>query len=225
MRDITAAVDGVHELRDQPAGLVRINASTWGADRILPVVLAFIERYPEVKVDLVTEGRIVDIVAAGFDCGLRLVPMIPQDMVALPLGVPEAMIVVAAPGYLAQHGIPRTPADLLAHTCINARLPSGVLMRWDFDAVPEPVTIDVRGQLTVGTTALAAKAAAGGAGLAYVEAREAEHLLAAGSLARVLEDWTPPFEGHALYYPRQRLPSAALRAFLDFCRASMPLAR
>ncbi|MFM2086781.1 MAG: hypothetical protein RLZZ237_1650, partial [Pseudomonadota bacterium] len=100
LSEITQAIDGVHALRDRPSGLVRINASSWGADRLLPIVVGFMRDYPDVRVDLVTEGRLVDIIAQGFDAGLRLVTIAPQDMVALPLGIPEALIIVASPAYL-----------------------------------------------------------------------------------------------------------------------------
>lgn len=218
LKDITDAVEGAGQLRDHPAGLIRINASTWAADRLLPFVLAFMEQYPQVSVDLTTEGRLIDIVGEGFDAGVRLVSIVPEDMIALPLNIDEALVVVGSPRYLKQFGTPKTPGDLLGHSCIQARLPSGRIMRWEFSNGPDQSWIKTRGKLITGNTQLAARAAAGGAGLAYVEALEAQAYLDNASVVRVLEKWTPPFEGHALYYPRQRLPSAAFRAFVDFCR-------
>lgn len=215
---ITQAIDGVHDLRDRPSGLIRLNASTWGADRLLPIVLGFMHEYPDVRIDLVTEGRLVDIIGEGFDAGLRLASIVPQEMIALPLGIDEALIIVASPEYLRARGTPITPGDLLNHECIRARLPGGSIMRWDFpkgSAIPE---VDVAGRLILGTTALAAKAANAGLGLAYVEQREAWPFLDNGSLVQVLAEWTPPFEGEALYYPRMRLPSAAFRAFIDYVK-------
>lgn len=213
------AIEGVHAFRDHPAGLVRINASSWGADRLLPFVLDFMAAYPEVRVDLVSEGRIVDIIAEGFDAGLRLESVVPQDMVAIPLGILEAMILVAAPSYLERSGEPLTPGDLLQHECVRARLPSGAMMDWDLFRRGESAEPKVTGRLIVGSTALAAKAAASGAGIALVEAREAAPFLEAGTLRALLADWTPPLGSEALYYPRSRLPSAAFRAFVDFLRA------
>lgn len=218
LSEITQAIDGVHALRDRPSGLVRINASSWGADRLLPIVVGFMREYPDVRVDLVTEGRLVDIIAQGFDAGLRLITIAPQDMVALPLGIPEALIIVAAPAYLAAHGTPATPGDLLQHECIRARMPSGSIMRWEFSANPNLPEVDVKGRLLLGSTLLAAKAAAAGVGLACVEQREAQPMLDNGSLQQVLAEWTPPFDGEALYYPRMRLPSAAFRAFIDYVK-------
>ncbi|WP_226583614.1 LysR substrate-binding domain-containing protein [Acuticoccus sediminis] len=219
LAEITEAIEGVHELRDRPAGLVRINASTWGADRLLPVIAGFLADYPEVRIDLVTDGRLVDIIAEGFDAGLRLKSIVPQDMVALPLGIEEALVIVGAPAYVEARGMPRTPGDLLGHECIRARLPSGAMMRWDLGKGGRIPDVEVDGRLTLGTTELAAKAAAAGLGLAYVERREAEPFLIDGRLVQILPDWTPPFEGEALYYPRQRHPSAAFRAFVDYVKA------
>lgn len=221
LQDITEAVNDINQLKDHPTGLIRINASSWAADRILPFILEFMNKYPNVKFDLVTEGRLVDIVSEGFDAGLRLASLVPQDMIALPLGIDEALIVVGSPDYFKRYGIPKTPGDLVSHSCIQARLPSGAMMRWELTKGSGETWIKTTGQLSVGTTQLAVKAAVAGAGLAFVEAREAEPFLNNGSLTQVLEEWTPPFEGHALYYPRPRLSSAAFRAFVAFCRAKV----
>ncbi|MCU0188685.1 LysR substrate-binding domain-containing protein, partial [Citrobacter freundii] len=159
LQDITDAVNGVNQLKDHPSGLIRLNASTWAADRILPFILEFMDKYPDVKVDLVTEGRLVDIVGEGFDAGLRLASLVPQDMIALPLGIDEALIVVGSQGYFKKFGIPKTPGDLVAHSCIQARLPSGALMRWELTKGSGETWIKTTGQLTVGTTQLAVKAA------------------------------------------------------------------
>jgi DNA-binding transcriptional LysR family regulator len=218
LAEITEAIEGVHDRRDRPAGLIRLNASSWGADRLLPIVTGFMAQYPEIRIDLVTDGRLIDIIAEGFDAGLRLASMAPQDMIALPLGIDEALVIIGAPAYLDAHGIPQTPGDLLVHECIRARLPSGIIMSWDFGKGGRVPAVEVSGRLIVGTTDLAAKAAAAGAGLAYVERREAEPFLADGRAIQVLGDWTPPFEGEALYYPRQRHPSAAFRAFIDYVK-------
>jgi len=219
LAEITEAVQDVHAFRDKPAGQIRLTASVWAADRILPIVTAFSRLYPDIGFDIVTDGRLIDLIAEGFDAGIRLRSVVPQDMIALSIGIDEALIIVGAPAYFAERGTPASPGDLLAHDCIRARLPSGTIMRWEMQRSGEEVTVDVKGRIIVGTTELSAKAAAQGAGIAYVEAREAQALLASGALIRVLDDWTQPFEGLALYYPRQRLPSAAFRAFVDFYKA------
>lgn len=216
---IADAVSGVHDFRDRPSGLIRLNASTWGADRILPIVVAFMREHPDIRVDLVVEGRLVDIVAEGFDAGVRVLSQMSQEMVAVPLGTEEALVIVAAPDYLASAGTPRAPADLLGHECIHARLPSGVVMKWAMYRRAKECVVEVSGRLTVGNTDLAAKAAAGGAGIAYVEIGEAQPFLDSGQLVALLPAWTRPFPGHALYYPSQRLSSAAFRAFVAYVKA------
>ncbi|KXF77244.1 hypothetical protein ATN84_07520 [Paramesorhizobium deserti] len=165
----------------------------------------------------------IDIIAEGFDAGLRQESVVPQDMIALPLGIPEMLLIVASPDYLASRGTPQTPGDLLTHECIRARLPSGTIMRWELGKGANQDVVDISGRLIVGTTLLAARAAAAGAGLAYVEAREAQPLLDAGKVVKVLDDRTPPLDGLALYYPRQRLPSAAFRAFIEYCKRQLPV--
>lgn len=220
LREIADAVESVNRFRDKPVGLLRLNASEGAAARVLPIVLDFLASYPEMRVDLVTDGRMVDIVAMGFDAGLRLAEAVPQDMISLPLGVDEALVVVAAPGYVERHGTPTVPADLHAHACIRARLPSGTVLRWEFERQGEVIRIEPPGRLIVGSPELSLEAARAAAGLAYVTARSAAEDLAAGRLIRVLAEWTPPFPGICLYYPRQRLPSAGLRAFIDQFQAA-----
>ncbi|MGO4124197.1 LysR family transcriptional regulator [Inquilinus sp. YAF38] len=215
LREIAEAVETVNRFRDTPAGLLRLNSSEGGSARILPVVLDFMAACPEMRVDLVTEGRMIDIVAAGFDAGIRLAEAVPQDMVSVPLGIDEAMIVVGAPGYLAARGVPQAPADLFTHECIRARLPSGAILRWEFEHQGEEIRIDPPGRLTIGSPELSQQAALAGAGLAFVSGRTAAVEIESGRLQQVLADWTPPFPGLSLYYPRQRLPSAGLRAFID----------
>lgn len=222
LSEIRRAVEDVHEFRDRPAGLVRVNASTWGAGRLLPIVIAFQSEYPDVRIDLVTEGRLVDIVADGFDAGLRLLSLVPRHMVAVSLGIPEALVIVGSPAYLAARGTPIQPGDLLAHECVRARLPSGSVMDWELSRGAEETVVSVTGRLIVGTTELSVHAAAAGAGLAFADAREAKPFLDDGRLVQVLADWTPPWDSEALYYPAQRLPSAAFRAFIDFVRRTSP---
>jgi DNA-binding transcriptional LysR family regulator len=219
LSEIGRAIEGVHQFRDRPTGLVRINASSWAADRILPLIIDFMLAEPDVRVDLVTEGRIIDIIAEGFDAGLRLESIVPQDMIAVSLGIPERLVLVAAPAYLEARGIPKTPGDLLGHDCIRARLPSGSIMDWEMNRGAEYAEPKIGGRLILGSLALAAKAAAAGAGIAYVEAREANPFIASGTLVSLLDEWTPPLGSEALYYPRNRYPSAAFRAFVAFVRA------
>lgn len=219
LQEISRAMADVHELRDRPAGLVRINASSWGADRLLPFIVEFRKAYPDIRVDLVTEGRIVDIIADGFDAGLRLESVVPRDMVAIPLGIAERLFLVGSPSYLEARGTPSNPGDLVGHECIRARYPSGTIKQWEFSRAGDYVAPKVDGGLIVGSSELAAKAAAAGVGIAFAEAREVEPFVKAGKLVTLLEPWTPPLGSEALYYPHSRLSSAAFKAFVDFVRA------
>ncbi|SMF16480.1 transcriptional regulator, LysR family [Tistlia consotensis] len=219
LREIAEAMEAVEHYRDRPAGTLRINASEGAARQILePVVLPFLERYPEMSVDLVTEGRLVDIVAEGFDAGIRIAEAVPRDMIAVPCGPPQRFVVVAAPGYLARRGRPETPGDLVGHACIRGRLPSGAPLRWEFARHGEPLAVEVSGPLTLGGSDLIVEAALNGAGLAYVSEWAAARELAAGRLVRLLDDWAPAFPGLSLYYPGHRLVPAGLKAFVALVR-------
>lgn len=214
LREIADAVETVNRFRDTPAGLLRLNASEGGAERILPTVLSFMAAYPDMRVDLAVDGRMVDIVADGFDAGVRGADAVPQDMVALPFGVAETFRIVGSPEYFQAHGVPRVPADLLSHACLRVRMPSGVLLPWEFERRGETVRLEPPGRLVVGSPTLAIQAALAGAGLAYVIEWAIAGELASGRLIPALADWTPPFAGVCLYYPPQRLPSAGLTAFI-----------
>lgn len=220
LAEIEAAVETVNRFRATPTGALRLNGSEGGFERLMPTIVSFTEAYPDMRVDAVVEGRIVDIVAEGFDAGVRLAECVPQDMVAVSLGQHEAMIVVASPAYIQTRGSPRTPADLHAHACVRARFPSGLPMRWEFERHGEVQRLDPPGRLTLGGDRLTLQAALAGAGLAWVTAWSAAPHLAAGRLTQVLADWTPPFEGLCLYYPKQRAPSAGLKAFVDHLNAA-----
>jgi DNA-binding transcriptional LysR family regulator len=216
---IAEAVRRAHELRDKPAGTLRFNMSAAAARRLFaPLVLPFLERYPDVSVDIVSEGRLVDIVAGGFDAGVRLAGSVPRDMVAVPCGPPMRFVVVGAPTYFAAHARPKSPADLHQHQCICRRMPSGVTLAWEFEKGTDSLTIDVRGPLTLDADELMVQAALAGVGLAWVNEWSVEALLASGQLVSVLDDWSQPFAGICLYYPSHRHVSAALRAFVALIR-------
>ncbi len=218
--EIEGAIEEVNELREKPAGLLRLNASAGAAKQIFrPFIVPFIRRYPDMQVDLVVDGRLVDIVAEGFDAGFRLLEAVPRDMVAIPVGPPLRFAVVASPRYLKKHRAPRTPSDLLQHDCLRNRMPSGAVMRWGLARRGEELAIDVKGTLTLGHTDLLVEGALDGVGIAYVtEASVAAHL-ASGRLVRLLEDWTPAYPGGCLYYPHRHV-SAGLRAFIEIVRSA-----
>jgi DNA-binding transcriptional LysR family regulator len=219
LREIAGALEDVNEFRDTPAGTLRINLKERAAYQILrPVVAKFLRRYPDMNVELIMEGRHIDIVAEGFDAGIRLAEAVPQDMVAVACGPDSRFIVVGAPDYFARTSLPKSPSDLLRHECIRRRLPGGRLYHWEFEKRGEEIALDVPGHLTLDHDGLMVEAAMEGLGLAFVSEFWVTEHLAAGSLRAVLEDWTPPFPGLRLYYPRHRHMTAGLRAFVELLR-------
>ncbi len=219
VRDIKDAMLTARSQQAMPTGTLRINAFASGAREILaPLVLAFLRRYPQVHVDLVTEGRIVDIVAEGFDLGIRTANLVPSDMIAVPVGAPRSFAVVATPSYFEAHGRPQVPPDLLAHRCIRIRLPNGAPYRWHFEMDGEPIQIDVEGPITLDESSLARIAVGEGIGIGFFMEADIRDDIADGRLERVLEDWTPPTEPLCIYYPGRKNPSAAFRAFIDMAR-------
>jgi DNA-binding transcriptional LysR family regulator len=219
LREISEAMEAVNQFRDKPTGMLRINTSEGAARQVLqPIVLEFLKRYPDMQLDLVTEGRMVDIVAGGFDAGIRLAEAVPQDMIAVPCGPEQRFAVVGAPSYFNGRSRPTAPSDLVSHSCIRRRMPSGAMFRWDFEKRGEEVLIDVKGPLTLDSYNLMIEVALSGLGLAYVNEWTVAADIAAGRLIRVLEDWTPPFGGLSLYYPSNRHVPAGLRAFIGVIR-------
>jgi len=219
LQDIHAAIETARSQQATPSGTLRINAFAMAAREILaPLVLEFLRRYPQVHVDLVTEGRLVDIVADGFDLGVRVADLVPSDMIAVSLGRPQRYAVVGAPSYIERHGRPLVPPDLLNHRCIRARLPNGALLRWQFEKAGRSIQIDVNGPITLDEASLVRTAALDGIGLGFFMEQDVAADIAAGRLVRVLDDWTPPFAGLCLYYPGRRNPSAALKAFVGLAR-------
>lgn len=219
LQDIHGAMDAVRSQQAIPSGTLRINAFATAAREILaPLVLEFLRRHPNVHVDLVTEGRLVDIVAEGFDLGVRVADLVPSDMIAVSLGRPQRFAVVGSPAYFAKHDKPRVPPDLLNHPCIRVRLPNGALYRWQFERDGQTAQIDVNGPVTLDEASLARIAALEGIGLGFFMEQDVRADIEEGRLLRVLEDWTPPRAGLCLYYPGRRNPSAALKAFIGLAR-------
>jgi DNA-binding transcriptional LysR family regulator len=216
LRDLDMALDRLADERGEPSGGLRINANKSAARLLLGhIVPKFLGRYPHVELDLVSEGRLVDIVAEGFDAGVRLGEAVPQDMIAVRIGGDARFLAVASPAYLAGHGAPLTPDDLRHHACIRQRLPSGKRYRWEFSRRGEELSIDAPGALTLDDSDLMVQAAVDGLGIAYVPETFARKRLKSGALVVVLEDWCPPIPGLMLYYPGNRHVPSALRAFID----------
>ncbi|GAB5428968.1 MAG: LysR family transcriptional regulator [Devosia indica] len=218
---INGAMDAVRSRQDVPSGTLRINAFAEAAREILsPLVLEYLRRYPKVHIDLVTEGRLVDIVADGFDIGVRVADLVPSDMIAISLGRPRRFAVVGSPDYFTRHPKPIAPPDLLAHQCIRVRLPNGALFKWQFEKTGQPVQVDVAGPITLDEANLARTAVLEGFGLGFFMEQTIQDDVATGSLIRVLDDWTPAYPGLCIYYPGRRNASAALRAFVNLARES-----
>ncbi|MDH7638119.1 LysR family transcriptional regulator [Sphingomonas oryzagri] len=216
LREIGAAIDDATDQRDAPGGTLRINCSSGAARQILePLILPFLERYPAVAIDLVTEGRFVDIVAQGFDAGIRQARSVPTGMASVPISGPVRFMVVASPAYLVGRRAPRVPADLLDHRCIRIQLANGASYPWEFRDEARDFAIDVPGTLTLDDPGLMRHAALAGAGFAYVAEWRVAADVAAGRLIPLLERWTPVEEGLYLYHPSRRHPSAALRALIE----------
>jgi DNA-binding transcriptional LysR family regulator len=218
LHEISGAMEDVNALRDTPSGRLRINASERAAQRMAPLVLAYLDRYPDMTIDLVAEGRTIDIVAEGFDIGVRLAELIPQDMIAVPFGPDNSWAVVGSPVYFAGRALPVTPSDLMAHTCLRRRLPSGVMYRWEFEVRGEEIAVDVPGRLTLNNDQLMIEAALAGHGLAYVIDHSVAEAVRDRRLIRVLNDFTPTYPGLHLYYPPHRQMRNGLRTFIDFVR-------
>ncbi|VVE53554.1 LysR family transcriptional regulator [Pandoraea capi] len=215
---IQTALDEAGTFRDTPSGTLRINTSAGAAHQVMPVLIDFCARYPDVKLDIVTEGKLIDIVIDGFDAGIRLMEIVPQDMIAVPFGDRQRFAVVGSPAYFARRKPPRTPADLRHHQCIRSRMPSGAIYQWEFERHGEVVRVDGTGPMTLDETGLMLMAARAGVGLTYLTEWTVQADLAAGTLVRVLEAWTPPLDGLALYYPGRRHIPAALRALIEVIR-------
>ncbi len=219
LSEIRDAMDAVNIHRDTPAGTLRINTSVGAARMILtPLILEYLKLYPEMRVDLVTEGRLIDIVVDGFDAGIRIQEAVPRDMIAVPIGGPVRSIVVGSPAYFEGRAKPQTPGDLLQHRCIRARMASGQIYRWEFERRGEEMEIDVPGALSLDETTLMLEAVRAGVGLSYLSEWSVKADVASGRLVQVLDDWTPAYPGLCLYYPGRRHAPAGLRAFIDLIR-------
>lgn len=216
LRDLDVALGEVDGFRNRPSGTLRINSSEIGARLLLQTVVpTFLQRYPEMRLDLVTEGRLVDVIAEGFDAGVRLGEAVPRDMIAVRFGGPSRFLAVASPAYLAAREHPRTPDDLRHHNCIGIRLPSGKLYRWEFEKQGQEVAIEATGSLTLDHIELMTESAVDGAGIAFVPDRSAGRYIESGRLIPLLEDWCPSIPGLFLYYPGHRHVPPGLRAFIE----------
>ncbi|WP_224704850.1 LysR family transcriptional regulator [Devosia aquimaris] len=216
---IQKAMNTARAQQETPSGTLRINAFATAAREIMsPLVLTYLERYPQVHIDIVTEGRLVDVVAAGFDLGLRSADLVPSDAIAIPLGRMRQIAVAASPAFFRDRAIPKVPQDLLSYPCIRARLPDGALLKWRFSKDGEDLQLDVEGPITLDEASVTRIAAINGVGIGYFMESDVREDLSAGRLVRILEDWTPPLPPLCLYFYNRRNSSAAFQAFIALAR-------
>lgn len=218
--EIEAELAALSEFRDKPSGTVRITAGEHAADAILwPALEKVLPDYPDIKVEIIVNYGLIDIVAEGYDAGVRHGEQVARDMIALRIGPDMRMAVVGAPAYFEQRPLPATPQDLTDHSCINLRLPTyGGLYAWEFEKDGRELRVRVEGQLVFNTLALRLNAALSGLGLAYMPEDVVRPHIAAGRLVHVLGDWCPPFAGYHLYYPSRRQSSAAFAILVEALR-------
>jgi DNA-binding transcriptional LysR family regulator len=218
--DIEAELAALSELRDKPAGTIRINAGEHSASTILwPAMAKLLPEYPDIHIEIVVDYGLTDIVAERYDAGVRLGEQVAKDMIAVRIGPDMRVAVVGAPSYFARRKRPKTPQDLTHHDCINLRLPThGGIYPWEFEKAGREVRVRVEGQLVFNNIALRIEAVAAGLGLAYLPEDQVRTQIDNGSLIRVLADWCPPFPGYHLYYPSRRQPSPAFTLLVDALR-------
>ena len=220
LAQVTAGLASLADLRGAPSGAVRLATFGYAARTILtPRLPQFLLDHPDVSVEVIVEDRLIDLVAGGFDAGIRLGESVERDMVAVPVGPDLRTVVVGTPAYFERHEAPLTPADLDRHICVNYRLlGGGGLLPWEFEEAGRDVRFKVSGQLTVNDEVLAAAAVRAGAGLGYMMEHDVADEIADGRLVQVLADWCPSYPGCRLYYPDRRV-TPALRALIAALRA------
>jgi len=218
--EVDAAIDEVRGLHQVAAGRLRINAPPPAVDLVLaPMVAPFLASHPRIELEIVADSGFVDIVQAGFDAGVRYGEHLAQDMIAVPLGGAQRYAVVASAQYVAQHGRPAHPRDMLQHPCIRTRFSSGAMLDWEFEKDGHVVNVAPPPTLIAVHPGLAFRAACDGVGYWATFEGYVREALATGRLISVLEDWCPPFPGPFLYYPSRRQPPPALAAFVAFVAA------
>jgi len=218
--EIEVELAALSELREKPAGTIRITATDYAADTILwPKLTKFLRHHPDIKIEIIIDYGLTDIVAQRFDAGVRSGEQVAKDMIAVRIGPDMRIAVVGAPSYFKMRSEPKRPQELIGHNCINLRLPTyGGLYAWEFGKDGRELKVHVEGQLVFNATFQMLNAALAGLGLAYVPEDVAQPHLANGRLTRVLEDWCPPYSGYHLYYPSRRQPPAAFTLLVDALR-------
>ena len=217
--DLECAVNDVTSERNTPSGSIRLSASESSFKLLIRHVMPkFLEDNPQIHIECIADSRLVDIVADGFDAGIRLFDDVPRDMIAIRFGPDVRFAAVASPGYLETHPVPKAPHDLKAHRCIRFRFASGTLFRWDLGHLGRTASIDVDGPMTMDNINLMTDAALAGIGIAWLPEHQVEEHLKEGRLVHLLPDWGPYYPGACLYYPSNRHPPMALRMFAEAVR-------
>ena len=217
---LAQAVEGIDEARDKPAGLLRLNVARVSAELLLyPHFGDFAAAYPDIVLELVCDNRMVDLVEGGFDAGIRLGESLAQDVVALPIAGPQRMVSFAAPRYLEGRTPPRTPEDLREHRCLNFRLTTGGLYRWEYAQDGRELDVEVAGPVIANDSEVLLAAARAGAGIAVAFEGTVREDFDSGRLVPLLEPWWPTFPGFYLYYPSRAQMPRKLRVFIDFLQA------
>ena len=220
LEEIGAELSALSDYRDKPAGTIRISASEHGVDStLLPKLAKFLPDYPDIKVEVIVDNGLIDIVAERYDAGVRAGGIVAQDMIAVRIGPDLRMTVVGSPSYFRKRPEPKKPQDLVNHNCINLRLPThGGLYAWEFEKGRDELKVRVDGQFVCSGTSQKLAAALAGLGLAYVPEDVVLPYVAKGKLKRVLEDWCEPYTGYHIYYPSRRQSSAAFTLLVDALR-------
>ena len=220
LEEIEAELAAVSELREKPAGTVRITATEYATSAVLlPKLAKLLRDFPDIKVEIINDYGLTDIVAERFDAGVRDGEQVAKDMIAVRIGPDARMAVVGAPSYFRNRREPGKPQDLVEHNCINLRLPThGGLYAWEFEKGARELKVRVEGQLFFNTTTQMLHASLAGLGLTYLPEGLVQPHIAKGRLRRVLEDWCPPYPGYHLYYPNRRQPSAAFALLVEALR-------
>jgi DNA-binding transcriptional LysR family regulator len=220
LEEIQTGLAALSELRDKPAGTIRITTVDHAAETILwPKLAEFLAEYPDIHIDLIVDNTLQDIVSERFDAGIRMGERVARDMIAVRIGPEIRMAAVATPSYFMKHAKPKTPQDLANHTCINMRFATlGNVYAWEFEKGSREVNVRVEGQLTVNDIAVIRQAALSSVGIAFIPEDFTQPHLDSGELVRVLADWTPPFPGYYLYYPSRRQQSPAFALLVEALR-------
>jgi DNA-binding transcriptional LysR family regulator len=220
LAELDAALRDVGHFRDRPAGMVRVRCLRLPFRiYVEPVLADFHEAYPEIKLDILVDDAVVDLVASGFDVGFTLGEVMEKDMIGVRVGEDMRQIAVASPSYIAKHGQPETPRDLLSHKCVRWRWPGRTTpYNWEFHRDGEWFEVEVDGPLILSEQQMTIDAAVRGIGIAFWIERELQPLIQAGQLVALLEEWSAPFPGFFMCYPQQRQMAPALRAFIDFVK-------